>query len=312
MLKRISQNSKIGIIAPAFPPDAVKLHNGIEYLQKRGHQVDIGDSCTALHGYFAGTDDLRINELHRYFSDPEIDIIICARGGWGTLRFLDKLDYDLIRANPKILVGYSDITTLQLALWKMSGLPSLSGPMVAVEMGTDILPFTEEHFWNQLYNTGPEYQFTWDSKETEIWQEGQARGRLLGGCLSMVSHQLGTPYAPDFSDSVLFIEDVGEEPFKMDRYLAHLKQNGIFKRINGLILGNFLDCEDENESRKQVGIKDVLEEYFKDAPFPVVYNFPYGHGMRKVSMPIGANVFLDTSGQSLTMQNIFTIGESTL
>ena len=304
-IKKISSKSKIGITAPAFPPDAVKLHNGIEYLQKRGHRVVLGDSCTSIQGYFAGSDELRVRELHQFFKDPQIDLIICARGGWGTLRFLDKLDYDLIKANPKLLVGYSDITTLQLAICKMSGLPSVSGPMVAVEMGNDILPFTEEHFWNQLYNTNTYYEYEWDRDEIEVWNRGRAQGRLLGGCLSMVSHQLGTPYSPDYTDSVLFIEDVGEEPFKIDRYLAHLKQNGIFNQIKGLILGNFLDCEDENESRKHIPVKAVLAEYFKEAPFPVIYNFPYGHGMRKVSMPIGAEAVLDTAKRRLSLQNIF-------
>lgn len=304
-LQKISPNSKIGITAPAFPPDAVKLHNGIEYLQSRGHRVVIGDSCTALHGYFAGTDDLRANELHSFFSDPEIDIIICARGGWGTLRMLDKIDYNLIKDNPKLLVGYSDITTLQLAIWKKTGLPSISGPMVAVEMGSDILPFTSTHFWDQIFNPEPEYKYHIDTSETEIWQPGQAAGTLLGGCLSMVSHQLGTPYSPSYSGAIFFIEDLGEEPFKMDRYLAHLKQSGIFNEISGLILGNFLDCEDEDESRKHISVKDILEEYFKDAPFPVINNFPYGHGMKKVSMPIGAQVQLDTGKKLLTMQNIF-------
>ena len=305
MLKAISKNSAIAVIAPAYPPDPVKLHNGIDYLQKRGHRVVIGDSCTTTHGFFAGTDEQRLNEIHRFFSDPEIDLIICARGGWGTLRLLDKIDYQIIKDNPKLFVGYSDITTLQLAFWEKAGLPSVSGPMAAVEMGNDILPFTESHFWNQLFNREKEYTFEIDTQETEIWQAGRAQGTLLGGCLSMVSHQLGTPYSPDYSGAVLFIEDVGEEPYKIDRYLAHLKQAGVFDRISGLILGNFIDCQDENESRKHISVKEVLEEYFTGLPFPVLYNFPYGHGMKKLSMPIGAQVSLDTERRLLALQNIF-------
>jgi len=305
MLKPLSKNSTIGVLAPAFPPDAQKLQKGAAYLHERGHRVIMGKTPTARHGYFAGNDQLRLEELQTMFANPEIDMIICARGGWGTLRLLNQIDYALLQAHPKALVGYSDITTLQLAFWKKAGLPSLSGPMVAVEMGSGILPFTERHFWDQIYNPRDFYSVNLTDAATEIWKKGRAAGPLLGGCLSMVSHQLGTPYSPDYTGAVLLLEDVGEEPYKIDRYLAHLKQAGVFGKISALILGNFLECEDENPARNMVSIHDVLAEYFSDSPFPVVYDFPYGHGMKKITMPIGARVELDATEGVLTMENIF-------
>jgi len=304
-LRSIPKNGKIGITAPAFPPDAEKLRKGIEYLLGLGYEIDLGDSLTEAHGFFAGSDSLRINELQRMFADPEIAAIICARGGWGTLRLLDKLDYELIRSNAKVLVGYSDITTLQLAVWQKTGMPSFSGPMVAVEMGSGILPFTADHFWGQINNPENEYRLSLDELKTEIWQSGSAEGILLGGCLSMVAHQLGTPFSPNYEGNILFLEDVGEEPYKIDRYLAQLRQAGVFKQIAGLILCDFLDCEDSNVLRKNIPVNAVLKEYFSETNFPVIAGFPYGHGMKKVTMPIGVHASLDTAEQTLTFKNPF-------
>lgn len=304
-LNPLKATGKIGILAPAFPADADKLRRGIEYLLQQGYELDLGDSLTARHGYFAGTDDIRLADLHRMFANPQIGAIICARGGWGTLRLLDKLDYDLIQKNPKPLVGYSDITFLHLALWQKAGLPGLSGPMVAVEMGSGILPFTSDHFWPQLTESNG-LHVPLDTESVEIWQNGSVQGPLLGGCLSMVAHLLGTPYAPDFKDSILFLEDVGEEPYKIDRYLAHLRQAGVFDRIAGLILGDFVDCEDGNPARNSFSLRDVLYEYFANKPYPVIYNFPYGHGMKKIALPVGPVCRLETATGTLHLGSLFS------
>lgn len=304
-LKAIKPNSKLGILAPAFPPDSDKLRNGIDYLLGLGYEIELGDSLTSRHGYFAGDDRLRLNDLHRLYNDPSVDAILCARGGWGGLRLLDQIDYDLIRNNPKLLVGYSDVTTLQLAIWQKAGVPAISGPMVAVEMGSGILPFTHKHFWDQVNNKKLNYDFNYEKEAIETWNAGRCSGTLLGGCLSMVAHQLGTPYSVDYHDAILFLEDVGEEPYKIDRYLAQVKQAGIFEQISGLILGDFIDCEDKNPDRESFTLKEILQDYFKSTSFPVIYNFPYGHGMKKFSMAIGAQVTLDTEKKLLRTKNLF-------
>ena len=304
-LTPVKQGGTIGVLAPAFPADPDKIEKGITYLKGKGFTVKRGKSLTAQHLYFSGSDELRVQDLHDFFADPEIDMIICARGGWGTLRLLDQLDYRLIAQNPKPLVGYSDITTLQLAILKRAGLPSLSGPMVAVEMAGNMLPFTEQHFWQQVFNPQPYYHFSFVSEATEIWHEGQISGPLIGGCLSMLAHQLGTPFMPDLEGAVLFLEDVGEAPYKIDRYLAQLKQAGIFNQISGLLLGQFLDCVDDNESRKSIPLEVILKDYFAQSSYPVVYNFPYGHGARKFTMPIGVQIELNTRQKWLKLQNPF-------
>jgi len=307
MLKKIKNNSKIGVIAPAFQPNQERLEKGIQYLEKSRYSVVRGNSLTEKHGYLAGSDQTRIDDLHNMFKDPEIDAIICARGGWGCLRLLDKIDFDLIKNNPKLIVGYSDITTLQLAVLKKSRLPSMSGPMVADEMGTGIKEFTEQHFWQQIYNENETYSIEYNFPDTQEWNSGKAEGILLGGCLSMIAHQLGTDYSPDYNNSILFLEDVGEEPYRIDRYLAQLKQAGIFKQINGLILGNFIDCENQDPDRQSFTIDEVLKDYFSYVPYPVIYNFPYGHDMIKFSMPIGVQTRISTGDQVIKFANPFIV-----
>ena len=304
LIRPVKSNSTIGVISPAWVPVKERMESGLQYLENKGYQIKVGKNVGKVHGYFAGTDSERLADIHDMFADPEIDMILCARGGWGGLRLIDKLDYDLIRNNGKLFVGYSDITTLQLAIWAKTGIPSLSGPMVGVEMGKGILPFTEKHFLDQLHNENPVYVFDYQETDTSVIKSGRAEGILLGGCLSLVSHLIGTPYSPDYSETILFIEDVGEKPYKIDRYLAHLKQVGIFDQINGLILGNFIDCAAEKD---EVSFKldEIFDDYFSEVSYPVIRNFPYGHDDNKFSMPIGVKSIIDTERGELSIANLF-------
>jgi muramoyltetrapeptide carboxypeptidase len=304
MMKTVEKNSTIGIISPAWIPVDERMQKGLQYLDQKGFAVKKGENVGTTHGYFAGTDKERLDDIHQMYKDPEVDLIICARGGWGGLRLVNGLDYKLIRDNPKILVGYSDITTLQLAIWTKTKVPSLSGPMVGVEMGKGILPFTEQHFWDQVQNTDPQYIFNYAKTDTIELNGGKAEGILLGGCLSLVCHLIGTSYSPDYRNSILYLEDVGEKPYKIDRYLAHLKQAGIFEQINGLILGEFIDCGPD-EGEISFNIDEILEDYFSDVSYPVIKNFPYGHGDKKFSMPIGVHAVLDTDQSELRLGSLF-------
>lgn len=304
MFSPISKGSTIGVLSPAYTASKERVSNGIHYLESKGYSVKLSKNFNKNYGYFAGTDLERIDDIHELFADANVEAIIAARGGWGTLRLLDQLDYKLIKKNPKPLIGYSDITTLQLALWKKVGLGSISGPMCAVEMGKGIKKFTEDHFWNYLYNKDHDYEINLDETQTKIMCNGKTEGKLIGGCLSLVSFLQGTPYCPDFTGSILFLEDVGEQPYKIDRYFAHLKQAGVFEKISGLILGDFLDCENE-DGENGFSIQFLIKEYFADAPYPVIYNFPYGHDDIKISMPIGAHTIIDTNTNYLSFENLF-------
>jgi muramoyltetrapeptide carboxypeptidase len=305
MLKRLSPGSTISVIAPAFSPNQKKVNSGIAYLENKGFKIKRGQSLQGNHGYFSSTDNQRAKEINDSFADPQVDAIMCARGGCGGLRILDKLDYKTIKENPKALIGYSDITSLQLAIWAKSKIASISGPMVAVEMAAGILGFSEKHFWDQINNSKTNYAIDLTKINTESWSSGSAQGRLLGGCLSMVAHQIGTPYSPDYSGAILFLEDIGEEPYKIDRNLAQLKQAGILSSLNGVIIGDFVDCTDER--KHSFTIDEIMREYFGQLDCPVISAFPYGHTKKKISIPIGAMASLDTKKKQLIFENPFTI-----
>ena len=308
MFKKISKDSTIGLLSPAYIPLKERVVNGIQYLKEKGYNVKLSSNFNKQHGYFAGTDQDRVDDIHELFADKEVSALLASRGGWGTLRFLDKLDYELIKNNPKPIIGYSDITTLQLAIWTKTGIGSISGPMCAVEMGKGIKEFTEKHFWGYIKNIDSDYKINLNETQSNVLCEGKVHGKLLGGCLSLVSFLHGTSYCPDFKDSILFLEDVGEKPYKIDRYFAHLKQAGVFDKISGLILGDFLDCEEEDENdndNSTFSLQSIIEEYFSNAKYPVICDFPYGHGDVKISMPIGVETTLDTFNKELKFGNLF-------
>lgn len=308
MFRRLSKQATFGIVSPAYFPGTERLQHGIEYLQKRGFTIKQGQYLCKPHGYFAGTDEERLADLQAMYHDHDVDIILCTRGGWGGLRLVDQLDYDLIRENPKPLIGYSDITTLQLAIWARASVPSFSGPMLAVEMGKGISSFSEQHFWDQLLNTGPEYVLDFSTTKTTIFRPGRATGRLLGGCLALVTSLLGTPYSPDYQGAILFLEDTGEKPYRIDRYLAHLQQAGIFGQINGLILGEFLDC-DPGQDEVSFSLLEIFDHYFAKADYPVLLEFPYGHGEQIFTMPLGVLANLDTTATILSLANPFEFSD---
>ncbi len=297
---KLRPHATLGIVAPASPMKPDKLERGVRYLEKLGYRVELGDSVYERNGYLAGTDEQRANDLMRMFVRPDIDAIFCVRGGYGTPRLLNRLDYDLIRRYPKILVGYSDITALQLALFQTCGLITFTGPMVAVEMADEKLdPRTEEQFWRTL--TGDPALPALFPLQEDGWQakiDRDVRGPLLGGCLSLVSRVLGTPFAPSFEKAILLLEDVGEEPYRIDGYLAHLRNAGILQQIRGAVLGRFEDCEPKSD-QPSLSLEQVLSQYFDPLEIPVIYRFDYGHGKIKHTLPIGLPVMMRREPLSL-------------
>jgi muramoyltetrapeptide carboxypeptidase len=304
MLKKIHPGATIAVIAPAYSVNPEKLKKGMEYIEHKGYKVKQYPSLSSSWRYFSAQDDQRAAEINACFADSEVSAIFCARGGWGSLRLLDKLNYQIIRDNPKALVGYSDITTLQLAIWEQCNIPSFSGPMVAVEMGNAMAALTEHHFWKQLNHKDKTHTLNQnDLSGTEFLNEGNAKSTLLGGCLSMISHLLGTVYCPSFENCTLFIEDTGEDIYKIDRYLAHLKQADVFKKIKGLIVGKFNGCEDN--SKPNFSIRELIEYYMEEINGPVLFNFPYGHDKEKITLPIGGKIHIDCENFRLTLGNLF-------
>ncbi|MBW1773096.1 MAG: LD-carboxypeptidase [Deltaproteobacteria bacterium] len=287
---RIHRGDRIGIVAPGGPVTREELQPGIRFLESRGYSISSAPHLYAQKGYLAGDDENRLQDLHMMFKDPEVKAILCARGGYGTLRLLDKIDYGLIRDNPKIIAGYSDITALMLALYKMNGLVTFHGPLVK-----DLTKNENRNMTTFLELVTSEGPMELDLHETTCLRQGRAVGPLLGGNLTLISHLVGTPYMPSLRGAILFIEDRGEPLYRIDRMLTHLHLGGILKDLAGLIAGQFEDRGDDSN------IGRLLKERTSDTGIPVVTGLPLGHGDLNLPLPVGLRGSLDTEKMTLSV-----------
>ena len=295
--KALKSGDIIGIISPASPPRSQeKIDKGAEYLERLGYRVKLGKNVRAVRGYLAGTDEQRADDINTMFADKSVRAIIAVRGGYGTPRLLSMLNYSVIKRNPKILVGYSDLTTLQLALFKKTGLVSFSGPMAGVEMWKGIDPFTEEHFWQILTSTKKLGRISNpDNKPFTSLHKGKATGILLGGNLSLIASIIGTPYLPSFKNSILYFEEIEEDCYRFDRLLAQLQLAGIFKETKGILVGELTDVKPSDTTKPFLTAEEILDDYFLPAHKPVLRNLVYGHIPRKLTMPIGIRARMDAN-----------------
>lgn len=295
--KKLVPGDVIGIISPASSPDNLeKIEKGVNYLEKLGYKIEIGENVGKTHGYLAGTDEERLNDLHSMFQNKDVKAIFCVRGGYGAGRLLDKIDYKLIKKNPKIFVGYSDITSLQMAILKKTGLITFAGPMVAIDFSSNVDEYAEENFWNiltsskkigKLHNPRDEKFYALNS--------GRGEGKLIGGNLAVLGSLFGTDYLPDLKDSILLLEDIGEVPYRIDRLLNQLRLSNVFEKINGVILGRFVDCYEKDKSKETIKLNEVIENYFAQLKMPVLYSFSHGHIKENLTIPMGVNCKLNTS-----------------
>lgn len=297
---RLRRGDTIGVIAPASAPtDFLTIDNGIKYLEGLGCRVKLGEHAKRpeqLRGYLAGTDEQRASDINDMFADPQVNAIFSVRGGYGTPRLLHLVNYNLIKRHPKIFVGYSDLTALQLAIFRKTGLVTFSGPMVAVEMRSGMDPFTEEHFWRIL--SSPKKTGKLGNPHNEplkMLAKGDTTSLLLGGNLSLINTLVGTKYLPNFSKSILFIEEVEEEPYRVDRILAHLQLAGILTKISGLVIGSMTDCVPKDKEKPSLTIEEVINDYVARLDIPVVSNLAYGHVPRKLTVPIGIKARLNAT-----------------
>jgi muramoyltetrapeptide carboxypeptidase len=293
---RLRKGDLIGIVSPASAPSArEKIDKGVQYLERLGYRVKVGQHVMAQYGYLAGTDEQRAQDLNDMLRDPAVRAVFAVRGGYGTPRLLDLVDYRAVRRNPKIVVGYSDLTALQLALFRKTGLVTFSGPMVGVEMWDNIDPFTEEHFWRVVTSSARIGSLLNPDGERMIARnKGKASGALIGGNFALLASLLGTPYLPNLRKAILVLEDVDEAPHRVDRMFAQLHHAGITGSIAGLILGKFTDCVPSDPSRPYLTIEQVLEDAVRRITCPVLMNLQYGHIARKLTLPIGVRALVDT------------------
>ncbi len=300
-LRPLPRNGIIAVTAPASPPDQQKLNRGVAYLEGIGYHVEVGKSCYEHWDYLAGSDALRAAELMRFFESPHIDAIFCARGGFGSLRLLDLLDYELIRKNRKLFCGFSDITALQWAFLSQSGMPSVSGGMVAVDFGRKVIdPEFEAQFW-ELVQTGS----TKVTLNGSIRETGAIPGAALPGTLTIASYLSGTRWFPSPDNSLLILEDVGEPRHKIEGYLEHLRLSGTLEKAACVIFGTFVPPE--LEEYPELPVPDLLyERTLGRAGIPWFSGLAYGHIPQKVSLPIGVQMML-SYGTSCFLQSLQSI-----
>lgn len=302
---RLSPGMNIGLIAPASNAfEDSDLYFAMDIVRSLGFRVTPAPNLFKRHGYLAGTDQERASDLNLMFEDPTIDAVFCARGGYGASRILPLINYAAIAQSPKVLLGYSDITALHLAINAATGLITFHGP-IATQQFSD---YTYESFKRLLLDAEskpviaqpPTFQAQPGRAERRnrlaTLSPGKTQGRLIGGSLTLLTHLLGTPYAPDFTDAILFLEDVNEAPYRIDRMLTALWLAGVFEQIKGLAFGKFTKAETSGPS---LSVGQVLRERTANLDVPVVSGLMIGHIEDQATLPVGAMAELDANTQTL-------------
>jgi len=286
----------IGVIAPAGPAP-LDTDQALQWMRARGYALRVFPGVYAKDGYLAGSDDVRLNDLHAAFADPEVDAIICLRGGYGTPRLLDRIDFDLLRANAKPFIGYSDITALHLAISRFAGFVTFHGPLLNADLLGDKQQPTESSFFNMLrgqVRAGSVLSHPVAYPLTTV-EPGIAHGRLLGGNLSMIASMMGTPYEMDAEGVILLIEDVNEPLYRIDRLLTQLRLAGTLGKLRGVLVGDVAGVE-------VAALARLLKQTFEPLRIPVLAGWRSGHCDPNLTLPMGALVRLDAGNKVLVLE----------
>lgn len=282
----LNQGDKIAIVAPAsFIRNPEHFRRGISVIENHGYQAVFDPGITGQHGLFSAPDKARARELETYFSDPEIGAILCARAGYGSARLLRHLDLDIVKANPKFFIGFSDVTILLNLFSQATDLATLHGPMVTspsllTDQGQETL------LWDILEGN---LHHTYSGLTALSGCQEPVSAPLTGGCLSILLSTLGTPYEIDLKGKILFLEDIFEPAYRLDRLLCQLEDSGKLDSVAGIVLGQFL-CDTDKGFELQ--LQKIFQEHFSSVPCPVLYGLPSGHGRPNVPLIIGATYTL--------------------
>ncbi|WP_371381385.1 LD-carboxypeptidase [Sporomusa aerivorans] len=292
--RRLKAGATLGVLAPASPGAAEFASAGVQYLTAQGFQIRLGKSVNQEEGYLSGTDALRAADINNMFADPAIDGIICLRGGYGTMRLLELLNYELIKKNPKIFMGYSDITALHTSIGQRTGLVTFHGPMVASDMGKDFPDYSADYLWRALTLAGPLGPIANPllSPAAEFISPGTANGCLTGGNLTLLAATLGTPYEIDTCGKILCLEEVGEAPYRIDRLLTQLLLAGKLQAAAGIVFDVCADCDAEAKP-PSFTVEEVLRDRLGGLNKPVLINLHFGHTAEKATLPFGVMATLE-------------------
>lgn len=296
---RLKKGDLVGVIAPSSPPNQESLQKALPFLEELGLRVKLGNSVTAVNGYLAGTDEERLADLHAMFEDPEVSGIFCAGGGYGAARIADQIDYAMIKENPKVFWGYSDITFLHTAIGEYADLVTFHGPMLASDVGKPEFHERSRRMFNQLFEPF-ELHYTEEVTPLETLVGGVAQGELVGGNLSLVRSAIGTKFDLDVKGKILLIEEIDEEPYEVDEILNQLRMARKFDEAAGIVIGDFKNAE-PNKRQPSLTLDQVVDHYFSQLKIPVVKGFKIGHCEPHFSVPLGALARLDGDAKTLTI-----------
>lgn len=291
---RLKIGDTVGLINPASIIDAKDIEQVGQTLADLGLKVKLGRHVLDRYGYLAGTDRDRATDINTMFADKTVQAILTVRGGWGCNRILPLLDYKLIRAHPKIIMGYSDITSLLLAIYAKSNLITFHGPVGTSTWNGFSLDYVQKILFNGEATTLQNPLKTDQVIPIQTITPGKAKGKLIGGNLSVLTAMIGSPYLPEWKNSILFLEEIGEEVYRIDRMLTQLKLAGILNQISGFIFGNCNKCDPE-EPEKSLTLIQVLQDHIQPLKIPAWYGSAIGHIKDKFTLPIGVEVEIDAS-----------------
>ena len=296
--KALQPGDTVGIAAPAGCVQRPDLLSGISEIRRLGYRVHYNDSLFSRHQYFAGSHRQRAESLMTLFTDPGVKAIFCARGGYGCQHLLDLLDPETLQAHPKIFLGYSDVTVLLQFLENQCGLVCFHGPMVAKEFAQGEPSYVRKNLLHCLTETRPGRRL--HSPGSLTLQSGTARGRLTGGCLSLLVASLGTPYELQSQDRILFLEDINAKPYQVDRMLMQLKLAGKLQGVRAFIFGEMLDC---SQAGQAPAIPEIVLSLLKEFQVPIWYGLPSGHtSTGNLTLPFGVEVRLDAGQRWLQFE----------
>ena len=314
--RALKPGDTVGLIAPSsYIFDTWRIEEAVARLDSAlGLKSRLGRSVKARHGYMAGTESERLEDLHAMFRDPTVSAVFCLGGGYGTERLLDGIDYELIRKNPKILLGFSDITGLHLAITKKSGVVTFHGP---VAVGS-IPRWTLERLKKALFVAEPIGELTNPPEEDPSWPQfplhtvapGVARGPIAGGNLTLISTTMGTPYEIETKGRILFLEDTGEAPYRVDRMLTQLKLSGKLQDVAGIVWGTCTDCSPifpRSSYEVNLSFSDLLDEILGGLGKPVLAGLVFGHTKERSTIPIGVECQLDAGAKKVTIVEAATV-----
>lgn len=304
---RLRDGDLVAIIAPGGFTDEESIAKAVRNIESLGLRASLGANIRAVHGNYAGTVQQRLEDLHAAFRDPEVKAVWAIRGGSGCISLLALLDYALIRANPKVLIGYSDITALHLAIGRQTGLVTFHGPVAS----STFSDYTVTQLQNVLMTPQDSYTIpmaldnhrraqTHANFAIRTVHGGQATGRLTGGNLCMVSALAGTPYAADFRKHILFLEEINEVPYRIDRMLCQLDLSVGFNKAAALMLGIFEHCE-AAEGDTALTLDATLDQHLQPLRVPAVSGYSFGHIRHQFTIPMGILATLDGDRQTLTL-----------